>query len=174
MFIYKTLSLKKLPQIILDSAYTTSVVMLMLTAAFLFSWIITREQIPVHIANFLANLPINISLILLLISGVYIVVGTIMDLTANIILLVPVLFPAVQRLGVDPIHFGLITVIALAIGLVTPPVGACLFVSAEISNTSIAQQGKALFPYIITLVLILVMIIFIPQISVYLPNLLSN
>ncbi|QTL99338.1 TRAP transporter large permease subunit [Iocasia frigidifontis] len=173
LFVYRTIKIKDLPRIILESAYTTAVVMLMLVAAFLFSWIITRERIPVQIANFLTTLALNRTVVLVLVSIFYIVAGTLMDLTANIILLVPVLFPAIQNLGVDPIHFGLITVVALAIGLVTPPVGACLFVASEISNTSIVQQSKALIPYIISLVLVLILLILIPEISVFIPNLFS-
>lgn len=173
LFVYRTIKIKDLPRIILESAYTTAVVMLMLVAAFLFSWIITRERIPVQIAHFLTTLALNRTMILVLVSIFYIVAGTLMDLTANIILLVPVLFPAIQNLGVDPIHFGLITVVALAIGLVTPPVGACLFVASEISNISIIKQSKALVPYIISLILILVILILIPEISVFIPNIFS-
>lgn len=173
IFVYRTIKISDLPKIILESAYTTGVVMLMLAAAFLFSWVITRERIPVYIANYITSLHINTVIILIFIAIIYVIVGALMDLTANIILLVPVLFPAIQKLGVDPIHFGLITVVALAIGLVTPPVGACLFVASEISNTSIAHQSKALFPYIISLILVLLLLVLIPEISTIIPNMFS-
>ncbi len=169
-FVFKTLKFKDLPQILKESAHTTAVVMMMVSAAFLYGWIISRERIPVHLANFISQLSVNPVIILLIIAVVYLVAGTLMDLGANIIILVPVLYPAVQLLGIDPVHFGLITVVALSIGLITPPVGACLFVSTEIARTSLTKISKAVFPYLIGLAVILLLLILVPEIVLWVPN----
>ncbi len=170
LFVYRTLTFKDLPKIFLKSAYTTAVVMLMVSAAFLYGWIITRERIPYHVAQFITALPVHPVIILMIIAVLYIIAGTLMDLGANIIILVPVLYPAVKLLGIDPIHFGLITVIGLSIGLITPPVGACLFVAAEISKTTLLKLSKSLVPYIVGLVIVLLLLIMVPQLILWIPN----
>lgn len=169
-FVYRTLHLKDIPKILKESAQTTSVVMLMVSAAFLYGWIISRDRVPVHLANYISELTVHPTMILILISIIYLIAGTLMDLGANIIILVPVLYPAVSLLGIDPVHFGLVTIIALSIGLITPPVGACLFVSTEIAQTSLLQISKAVLPYLVGLIITLLLLILFPQIVLWIPN----
>ncbi len=170
LFVTRSLKPRDLPSIALDTAKTSSVVMLMIAAASLYGWILTRERIPVLAADAISSLTSNPTLILLLMVGVYVIAGTFMDLGANIIILVPVLFPITGVLGIDPVHFGVVTVMALSIGLVTPPVGACLFVACEISKTPMLEATKAMLPYILGLLALTILIIFFPQLALWIPN----
>lgn len=170
MLIYRTIKPRDLPDILLGAAKTTAVVMLMVAAASLYGWILTRERVPVHAANFISELTTEPLFVLFLIAAVYILFGMIIDLGANIIILVPVLFPVATALGVDPVHFGIITVVALAIGLVTPPVGACLFVACGFSKVSLARASVAVLPYVLTLIGILILIILVPELALWVPN----
>jgi C4-dicarboxylate transporter, DctM subunit len=170
LFVTRSLNPRDLPSIALDTAKTSAVVMLMIAAASLYGWILTRERIPVVVAEAIASLTSEPALILLLMVGVYVVAGTFMDLGANIIILVPVLFPITGLLGIDPVHFGVITVIALSIGLVTPPVGACLFVACEISKTPMVEATRAMLPYILGLLALTILLIFVPQLALWIPN----
>ncbi len=167
-FWYKNLRWGDLKPIAVESASTTGVVMMMIAAASLYGLILTRAQVPQEVAAAVTNLTDNPYVVLLLILVVYLVMGAILDLTANIIILVPVLFPVTVQLGIDPIHFGMITIIGLAIGLVTPPVGICLFVAAAIARVPVMQVARASTPYILSTLVLVIMMIFVPQISTFL------
>ena len=170
LLVTRTLHLRDLPGIALETAKTSAVVMLMIAAASLYGWILTRERIPVAAANYIASLTSEPALILLLMVAIYIAAGTVMDLGANIIILVPVLFPITSLLGIDPVHFGVVTVMALSIGLITPPVGACLFVSCGISKTPILEASGMTLIYILGLLGITILLIFFPQLVLWVPN----
>jgi len=171
-FILRELKVSMLPGIIMDSMITTTVVMFMVVGAFLYSWIITVDQVPQMVARFVMGISTDPTVVLLMFVVVFIIAGMFIDLGANIVLLIPVLFPVSKELGIDPVHLGVITVVTLAIGLVTPPVGACLFVSCDISKTPIMEAFRASLPYLIGFLGIVVLIIFFPQIALFLPNLL--
>jgi C4-dicarboxylate transporter DctM subunit len=169
-FIHKELSIKDMPRIILDSAATTAIVMLMVVGAFLYSWIITVDQVPQIVARFILGISKNPMVVLFMFVGLFIVAGMFIDLGANIVLLIPVLFPVTQELGIDPVFFGVVTVVALAIGLVTPPVGASLFITCDISKTPLIDAFKASLPYLGGVLLTLVLMILFPEIVMYFPN----
>ena len=164
-FWYRNLSLKDLKPIALQSASTTGVVMMMIASASLYGLILTRAQVPQDVAAAVTGLTSNPMIVLLLILLIYFAMGAILDLTANIIILVPVLFPVTVELGIDPIHFGIVTIIGLAIGLVTPPVGICLFVAAAIARTPVMSVARASVPYIISTTVVVLIIIFVPWIA---------
>ena len=164
-FWYRNLSLKDLKPIALQSASTTGVVMMMIASASLYGLILTRAQVPQDVAAAVTGLTSNPMIVLLLILLIYFAMGAILDLTANIIILVPVLFPVTVELGIDPIHFGIVTIIGLAIGLVTPPVGICLFVAAAIARTPVMSVARAAMPYIISTTVVVLIIIFVPWIA---------
>lgn len=169
-FVSGTLRFKDLPKIFKDSAITTGVVMLMITAASLYGLILTQEQIPLKAAQIISGLTSNPSIILMMMVVLYLGAGMILDLAANIIILVPVLYPTVKLLHIDPVHFGIITVMSLAVGLITPPVGVCLFVACGISKLSILEASKAIMPYIIAILAIILLIIFFPKVALWLPD----
>ncbi|WP_312415536.1 TRAP transporter large permease [Shinella sp.] len=167
---YKSLSLSDLRPIFLSAASTTGVVMLMIAAASLYGLILTRAQVPQAVAEMIAHLTSSPYVVLLLILLLYLVAGAILDLTANIIILVPILFPATVALGIDPIQFGMVTIIGLAIGLVTPPVGICLFVSASIAKQPVMRVALACVPYLASIMAVVLAIIFFPAIATWLPG----
>lgn len=167
---YKELSLRQLPALLLDAAKSTAIVMFMICGAYLYGWIITNDKLPERVLSIITGISTNPTIVLLMFVLIFLIAGMFIDLGAGIILLVPVLFPIVQTLGIDPIVFGTITVISLAIGLVTPPVGACLFIASEISEISIVESTKASLPFILGMIGIVILIIFFPQIVLYLPQ----
>jgi C4-dicarboxylate transporter, DctM subunit len=170
--IHKELKIKDMPQILLESAGTTAIVMLMVVGAFLYSWIITVDQVPQMVARFILGISRDPVTVLFMFVALFIVAGMFIDLGANIVLLIPVLFPVTQQLGIDPVFFGVVTVVALAIGLVTPPVGASLFITCDISKTPLIDAFKASLPYLGGVLLTLTLMIFFPEIVMYFPNLL--
>jgi len=170
--IHKELRIKDMPQILLDSAGTTAIVMLMVVGAFLYSWIITVDQVPQMVARFILEISRDPVIVLFMFVGLFIVAGMFIDLGANIVLLIPVLFPVTQQLGIDPVFFGVLTVVALSVGLVTPPVGASLFITCDISKTPLIDAFKASLPYLGGVVVTMVLMIFFPEIVTYFPNLL--
>jgi len=172
-FVLKTLSLKDLAPMLIKTARITGVVFLIIGAAGILSWVLAINQVPQAIAAFLLETTGNPKLILLLILILMLIVGMFMDIAAALIILGPILHPIAVGIGMDPIHFGIVMVLSLNIALMTPPVGACLFVACSISKISLAQLSKAIWPYIIMEVAALFIIAYIPEISLLLPRLLG-
>lgn len=170
MAVYRAIGWRDLPRIVLDSAVTTGVVMLMIAAASLYGLILTRGRVGIEAAAWVARATSDPHLVLLLMVAVYLVAGCFLDLGANIIILVPVLFPVTRALGIDPVAFGIVTIMALSIGLVTPPVGACLFIASGIARAPLAAAGRAALPYILGLIAVVVLIVFLPGIATWLPR----
>ncbi|WP_101842631.1 TRAP transporter large permease [Halobacillus sp. Marseille-P3879] len=164
-FLYKELKLTDLPQIFADSALTTATVLIIIGAATVFGRILTIEQIPSQVANYLLSISENPIVIVMLISLLLLIVGCFMDTLAAIIILTPILLPIVADIGYDPVHFGVIMVANLAIGFITPPLGVNLFVGSGISGLSIESLSKAVIPFFIVMIFTLMLIIFIPQFS---------
>jgi C4-dicarboxylate transporter DctM subunit len=168
-FWYGALPFRALRPLVLEAASTTGVVMLMIAAASLYGLILTRAQVPQAAAAAIGAMTQDPTLVLLMLLVVYLVAGTILDLGANIIILVPVLFPTVTALGIDPVQFGIVTVMGLALGLVTPPVGACLFVASAIARVPMLATARAVGPYVASTLMLIVAIILFPSIAVWLP-----
>jgi len=172
-FVLKTLTVKDLAPMLVKTAKITGVVFLIIGAASILSWVLAINQVPQAIAAFLLRTTGNPKLILLLILLLMLVVGMFMDIAAALIILGPILHPIAVGIGMDPIHFGMVMVLSLNIALMTPPVGACLFVACSISKISLAQLSKAIWPYIVMEVLCLFLIAYVPEISLFLPRLLG-
>lgn len=170
-FIYKELELKKLPKILLDSMVGTASIMMLVGFANVFAWILASEQIPQLIADIILGFSQNKIVVLLLINLLLLFVGTFMETIAALVILFPILLEIVVPLGVNPIQFGVIVVLNLVIGLTTPPVGVCLFVASSISKISMVQAVKAIFPFLLVSLLILMLVTYIPAISLFLPGL---
>ena len=171
-FVNKTIKLKDLPEIICKASITVGVTLLLIGIAKLFSIVIVMTQIPTAVTKVFMSVSTNKYVILLLINLLLLVAGCFMEISAACIILVPILLPIVTTLGVDPVHFGIIMCVNLAIGLATPPVGPTLYVACKIADCSIAEISKAIFPYIVATAVALILCTFIPQISLFLPNLL--
>ena len=170
VFVLRTIALRDLPAILLEAAATTAVVMLMIAAASLYGLIIAREQIPQQAVDLITGITENPVLIIVMMVVLYLLAGMVLDLGANIIILVPVLAPVAAAVGLDPVHFGIITVMSLAIGLVTPPVGVCLFVACGISGTPLLQGSKAVLPYLAAILAVLALVIAVPGLALWLPG----
>ncbi|AZO93430.1 TRAP transporter large permease [Halocella sp. SP3-1] len=171
VFVYKTLDFKKLVQTFMDSAVSTASVMVLVGLAALFAWILSVEHVPEMVANFILSITENQILILILINLLLLFIGTFMETVAAILVVFPIVFQIATLIGMDPIHFGVMAVLALMVGLITPPLGVCLFVASSISNISIIKIAKANMPYLITILLVLFLVAFIPQLSLWLPSL---
>lgn len=141
-----------------------------MAAASLYGLVLTREQVPAEAAGLISGMTESPLLLLFLIVLLYLLAGAVLDLGANIIILVPVLYPVVLEFGIDTVHFGIITVVALAIGLVTPPVGICLFVASSIAGIGITAASRAVVPFFFALLAVLALIIFVPDVALWLPG----
>lgn len=170
-FIYKEISLPKLPQILLDSSATTAIVMLLIGASMCMSWALSYENIPQDISTGLLSLSDNKIVILLIINLLLLIVGIFMDMTPAVLIFTPIFLPVVTKLGLDPVHFGIIMVLNLCIGLCTPPVGSVLFVGVGIAKTTIEKVFKPLLPLFIAMIIALFLVTYIPQLSLWLPSL---
>lgn len=169
---YRELKLRDIPQILVEVATTTGMVALMIATASSLGWLFANQGIPQLIGNALLSITENRFAILLLINALLLFVGTWLDLSPAVIIFTPILLPIVTTLGIDSVHFGVIMVVNLAIGLFTPPVGVCLFVSCGIANISITDTIGAFLPYFFTMVAVLLLITYVPELVMYLPNLL--
>lgn len=167
LFVYRDLHLKDLPKIFIDSMVSTASIELLVGIANLFAWILTREQVPQMVATGILSLTQNKFLVLLLINILLLFVGTFMDTTVAIIILMPILLPVATSVGVDPIQFTLILVLNLVIGLTTPPVGLCLFISSSIGKVSLAKITKQIIPFLATSLGVLMLITYVPQLYMW-------
>lgn len=170
-FIYKEITFTNLPQILLDSSVTTAIVMLLIGASMSMSWVMSYEKIPQEISNVLLQVSDNKVVILLIINLILLFVGIFMDMTPAVLIFTPIFLPVVTKLGMDPIHFGIIMVLNLCIGLTTPPVGSVLFVGVGIAKTTIQKVIKPLIPLFLVMILALFIVTYFPQLSLWLPSL---
>ncbi|WP_420601890.1 TRAP transporter large permease [Flagellimonas sp.] len=169
--IYKEISLKNLPNILLDSSITTAIVMLLIAASIGMSWAMSYENIPQATSDVLLGISDNKFVVLLIINIILLFVGIFMDMTPAVLIFTPIFLPVVTKLGIDPVHFGIIMVLNLCIGLCTPPVGSVLFVGVGVAKTSIQKVIRPLVPLFLAMVLALFLITYIPQLTMWLPNL---
>lgn len=171
LVVYRELKLVMIPRIILQSAKMTASLMVLVGFANLFAWIMTVEEIPQLIAENLLNLTQNKFFLLLLINLLLLFVGAFMETIAALLILFPVLLGVAVHVGVDPVQFAMIMVLNLVIGLTTPPVGVCLFVASSIGNISLERISKACLPFILVSLLVLLLVTYIPAVSLWLPGL---
>lgn len=170
MFIYRDYKWRDLPKLVHRTVKTVSIVMILIGFAASFGYIMTLMQIPLKVTSFFASLSDNRYAILLLINLLLLVLGTLMDMAPLILILTPILLPLVTKLGVDPVHFGMILMVNLGIGLLTPPVGAVLFVGSAVAKLKIEVVVQALYPFFVAMLLVLAMVTYIPAISLWLPH----
>lgn len=168
LILYREIKIKDLPKVLADSALTTATILVIVGTATAFGRLLTIEQIPNQVAQWMLSLSESPVVIILLITVLLLIVGCFMDTLAAIIILTPILLPIAINIGYDPVHFGIIMVVNLAIGFITPPLGVNLFVGSGISGLSIEMLSKAVIPFFIAMLITLFFIIFLPQLSLYL------
>ncbi len=174
LFVYKDLKVSHIPDVLLGAVKSTAIVMFIMNTAGLFGWVLVNHQIPQAIASTLIGITTNPNTLLLLLVGVLIIVGTFMNAAPAMVILAPILVPVVKAVGVDPVYFGVLMTIALTIGVVTPPVGVDLFVASSISNVAVERIAHAALPYIIAMIICVILMIYFPQIIMFLPNLVQG
>ena len=173
VLVYREVKWTDLPRLVADSAATTAVVLLLIGASMGLSWVLSSANIPQAVTAALLELTENKLLLLLLINVLLLVVGTFMDMTPAVLIFTPILLPVVQKFGVDPIHFGLIMIFNLCIGLCTPPVGSVLFIGCSVAQTTLRQVIRPLLPFFAAMVIVLLLVTYVPALSLWLPSLLG-
>ena len=169
VLVYREVAWKDISNILLQTGITTAVVFLLIATSMAMSWILTLEEIPQQVSGFMLGLSDNPIIILLLINFLLLVAGTFMDMTPAVLIFTPIYWPVVQNFGMTPVHFGIMLIANLCIGLCTPPVGTCLFVGCGVGKTSIAKVAPAAIPFFIALLAALMLVTFVPALTNWLP-----
>ncbi len=172
VIVYREVQLRDLPSILLRTGITTSVVFLLISTSQAMSWVLAYQNIPQSIAATMLQISDNPYVILLIINLILLAVGTCMDMTPAVLIFAPIFLPVVTKLGMDPVHFGIMMIANLCIGLCTPPVGTCLFVGCSVGQTSIASVTRPMLPFLVAMLISLLLITYVPALSMWLPSLL--
>jgi len=172
-FVFREITWKDLPGILFQSGITTGAILLIISLANVFAWVIAANQIPVKLSSMFLSATSNPYVFLLIVNILLLIVGMFMETGAAIILLAPILAPIATQLGVHPLHFGFMMVLNLAIGMATPPVGVCLFVSCGITGLSLEKVSAAVMRFVIAQIAVLVLVTYVAPISLFLPRLLG-
>ncbi|MBW1296205.1 TRAP transporter large permease [Aquimarina litoralis] len=168
--VYKEITFKSIPVILLETIKTSSIVLLLIATSIAMSWVMSYENIPQEISNALLSVSDNPIVILILINLILLFVGVFMDMTPAVLIFTPIFLPIVTDLGMNPIHFGIVMILNLCIGLCTPPVGSVLFVGCSVAELSIQKVIRPLMPLFLIMIFVLVMITYIPELSLWLPR----
>ncbi len=170
-FIYREIKISDLPDILIRTTLTTCIVLLMVAASIGLSWVMAYEEIPQNVSAALLTLSDSPFLILLIINIILLFVGVFMDMTPAVLIFTPIFLPIVtEQLGIDPVHFGIILIVNLCVGLCTPPVGTVLFIGCSVANIKIQSVVKPLLPFFVAMVVVLLLVTYIPEISLWLPR----
>jgi tripartite ATP-independent transporter DctM subunit len=171
-FIYREIQWKDMPGIIIQTTLTTCIVLLLVATSIGLSWVMAYQEIPQSVSAALLQLSDNPFLILLIINLILLFVGVFMDMTPAVLIFTPIFLPVVtQQLGIDPIHFGIILIVNLCVGLCTPPVGTILFIGCSVANIKIQSVIRPLIPFFLVMIVVLLLVTYIPEISLWLPGL---
>lgn len=171
VLVYREIKLKDLPKIILDSVVTTSIVLFLIGVSVAMSWAMTNADIPYMVNELLISISDNLIVILFIINILLLIIGVFMDMTPAVLIFTPIFLPIVKELGMDPVHFGIMMIFNLCIGLCTPPVGSALFVGCSVSGVKLQDLIKPMVPFFIILLVTLFLVTYIPQLSLLLPSL---
>ena len=174
LFVYRSLDFKGVKRALIDSARSTTVVMALVCSANIFSWVLIRENIPPMISKAVLSLGLPDAALLFILMLILFAAGMVIDLVANLFIFIPIFFPIIKGMGMDPIHFSIVLLVSLALGLFTPPVGGTLFISCNIARISIEDVYKDLIPYFVTGVLVALLIAYLPQLCLWLPNIVTG
>jgi tripartite ATP-independent transporter DctM subunit len=174
LFVFRDISFSKVTDIFVGTFRKLSAVLFLISASAAFSWFLSYLQIPDHVLQTLSSISSNKYVILLLVNIILLLLGCIMDMAPLILIATPVLLPVVTQVGMDPVQFGIMLMLNLGIGLLTPPVGSALFVGCAIGNLSMEQATKSMLPFLGVLVVVLLFITYIPSITLFLPHLLTH
>jgi len=172
VFVYEDLTLKQVPKVLLDSANLSAMLLYIITNAVLFSFLLTSEQIPQTLAAWITGMGLAPWTFLLVVNILLLVAGNFMEPSSILLITAPMLFPVAMKLGIDPIHLGIVMTVNMEIGMITPPVGLILYVASGIANMGLTDVTKACAPWIVVMLAFLMLVTYVPIISLWLPNLL--
>lgn len=173
-FVYRELSLKDVKAVLIETIFISAAVMGVMATAGIFGWILVTQQVPQMIAGFLMSITDSPIMVFMMINVVLLIIGTFLDTGAALIIFVPMLLPIAAAYGFDPIHFGVVIVINLAIGMATPPLGICLFVACRIAKIPLVNIVRPILPFLAAMIFVLFLVTYFPQIILFLPNLMSR
>jgi tripartite ATP-independent transporter DctM subunit len=171
LVVYRTLTVRRFLRVSFDTIETTAVVLFVVAAASIFAWILTQNRVPEQFATWMLSVSDTPWVLLLMMNVILLIVGCFMETVAAITILVPVLLPIAVKIDVDPVHFGVIMVLNLMIGLLTPPVGMVLYVLSRVAKVPFERCVSATAPFLVPLVLVLLLVTFVPAITMWLPTL---
>jgi C4-dicarboxylate transporter, DctM subunit len=174
VFVYKDLTLKQVPKVLLDSANLSAMILYIITNAVLFSFLLTSEQIPQDLSAWINAMGLSPWMFLVVVNILLLIAGNFMEPSSILLITAPLLFPVAMKLGIDPIHLGIIMTVNMEIGMITPPVGLNLYVASGISGLGLTDTTKACAPWILVMILYLLLITYVPIISTWLPTLLMG
>jgi C4-dicarboxylate transporter DctM subunit len=170
VFVYRDITLKEVPRVLLASANMSAMLLYIITNAILFSFLLTHEQIPQAIAGWLTDLGLGKIGFLLMVNVLLLIAGTVMEPASITLILAPILFPVAAKLGIDPVHFGIILVVNMEVGMVTPPVGLNLYVTSGIARMGLTETSRAVLPWLATMLAFLMLVTYWPELSLALPR----
>jgi C4-dicarboxylate transporter DctM subunit len=170
VFVYKDLTLKKVPKVLLDSANMSAMLLYIITNAVMFSFLITSEQIPQVMAQWMLDKGLGTVAFLLFVNVLLLLAGNVMEPSSIVLIMAPLLFPVAMKLGIDPVHFGIIMTVNMEIGMCHPPVGLNLYVASGITKMGITELTVAVWPWLLTMLVFLVIVTYWPTLSIWLPQ----
>ena len=171
VFVYKDLKIKQVGKVLLDSASMSAMLLYIITNAVLFSFLMTSENIPQAMAEWITGKGLGVISFLLVVNVLLLLAGNIMEPSSIVLIMAPILFPVAMKLGIDPVHFGILIVVNMEVGMCHPPVGLNLYVASGITKMGISELTVAVMPWLMTMLAFLALVTYVPQISLWLPNL---
>jgi C4-dicarboxylate transporter DctM subunit len=170
VFIYRDLPLSKVPRTLLDSANMSAMLLYIITNAVLFSFLMTHENIPQSMAQWFIDKGLSVVVFLLIVNVILLMAGSLMEPSSIMLIMAPILFPMAIKLGIDPIHFGIVMVVNMEVGMITPPVGLNLYVASGITKLGMTELTVATFPWLVTMLVFLTLVTYWPALSIWLPQ----
>ena len=170
VFIYKDLKLSEVPRVLLNSANMSAMLLYIITNAVLFSFLMTHENIPQAMADWMMGTGLGVVGFLLIVNVLLLLAGNVMEPSSIVLIMAPILFPIAMKLGIDPVHFGIMMVVNMEVGMCHPPVGLNLYVSSGITKMGITELTIAVWPWLLTMLVFLAMVTYIPMMSTWLPK----
>ncbi len=170
VFVYRDLSMKDVPKVLLNSANMSAMLLYIITNAVLFSFLLTHENIPQAMADFMIGTGVGVIGFLIMANILMLIAGNFMEPSSIVLILAPILFPIAIKLGIDPVHFGIIMVVNMEVGMCHPPVGLNLYVASGITKMGITELTVAVWPWLLSMLVFLVLVTYVPVISLWLPR----
>jgi C4-dicarboxylate transporter DctM subunit len=174
VFVYKDMGMKQVPKVLLDSAAMSAMLLYIITNAVLFSFLITSENIPQSMAAVITDMGMGPIGFLLVVNVLLLLAGNVMEPSSIVLIMAPILFPVAMKLGIDPVHFGILIIVNMEVGMCHPPVGLNLYVASGITKMGITELTVAVWPWLLTMLAFLGLVTYVPAISLWLPNLIYN